>query len=201
MRVLELFAGSRSIGKAAQELGYEVFSTDVEPYPGIDYVIDFMDMDLGKLPWKPDIIWASPPCTSYSIAAVSYHREGQYPMSEIAVKSDHMVLQLLRMIKYLKPTYWFIENPRGMLRKMHFMQDFERSTVTYCQYGDDRMKPTDIWHQSKWVPRAMCKNGDSCHQAAPRGSRTGTQGRANDYERSKIPHELCLEVLRSCKTT
>ena len=201
MKVLELFAGSRSIGKAAEELGYQVFSTDIEPFESIDYVVDFMDFDLRKLPWVPDIIWASPPCTSYSIAAVSHHREGQYPMSELAVKSDQMVLQLLRLIKFLKPKYWFIENPRGMLRKMHFMEDLNRSTVTYCQYGDNRMKPTDIWHESTWVPRAMCKNGDSCHQSAPRGSRTGTQGRANDYERSKIPHELCLEVLRSCKTT
>jgi hypothetical protein len=45
----------------------------------------------------------------------------------------------------------------------------------------------------------MCKNGDPCHVAAPRGSRTGTQGRSNAYERSKIPDELCQEILKSCK--
>ncbi len=31
---------------------------------------------------------------------------------------------------------WYIENPRGMMRKMPCMQNLIRHTVTYCQYGD-----------------------------------------------------------------
>jgi hypothetical protein len=82
---------------------------------------------------------------------------------------------------------------------MPFMEKYKRHTVTYCQYGDDRMKPTDIWTNSNvWVPRPMCKNGAPCHIAAPRGSKTGTQGRSNAYERSKIPEDLCQEILKSC---
>jgi hypothetical protein len=92
---------------------------------------------------------------------------------------------------------WYIENPRGKMRKAPFMQDFIRHTVTYCQYGDKRMKPTDIWTNNKnWAPRPMCKNGDPCHIASPRGSNTGTQALKNAYERSKIPEELCLDILR-----
>ena len=79
-----------------------------------------------------------------------------------------------------------------------------RHTVTYCQYEMDkepnerRMKPTDIWtNNAKWVPQPMCKNGDPCHISAPRGSRTGTQGLKNNYERSKIPYDLCKEILSS----
>jgi hypothetical protein len=110
------------------------------------------------------------------------------------------VKKTIEVIEYFQPEYWFIENPRGVLRKMPFMERFKRNTVTYCQYGDERMKPTDIWTNSdKWIPRKMCKNGDPCHVAAPRGSRTGTQGRSNAYERSKIPDQLCLEILKSCK--
>ena len=61
------------------------------------------------------------------------------------------------------------------------------------------MKPTDIWtNNNKWKPKPMCKNGDSCHISAPRGSRTGTQGLLNAYERSKIPENLCLEILNNC---
>ena len=49
------------------------------------------------------------------------------------------------------------------------------------------------------APRPQCKNGNpNCHhQPAPRGSKTGTQGRKGSYERSIIPEELCLEVLNS----
>jgi hypothetical protein len=82
---------------------------------------------------------------------------------------------------------------------MDFMDNFIRHTVTYCQYGDNRMKPTDIWTNSNvWTPRKPCKNGDSCHISAPRGSRTGTQGLKGAYERSKIPELLCKEILESC---
>lgn len=73
-----------------------------------------------------------------------------------------------------------------------------RHTVTYCQYGDTRMKPTDIWTNNKsWTPKPACKNGSPCHVAAPRGSRTGTQGLKGNYERSVIPKPLCEEVIES----
>ena len=44
-------------------------------------------------------------------------------------------------------------------------------------------------------PKPMCKNGDPCHVSAPRGSKTGTQGRESAYYRSMIPEELCKEIL------
>lgn len=82
------------------------------------------------------------------------------------------------------------------MRKMDFMYGLERYTVTYCQYGDDRMKPTDIWTNHP-DPRfkPMCKNGDPCHTAAPRGAKTGTQGRSGSVERSRIPDELCEHIV------
>lgn len=65
-----------------------------------------------------------------------------------------------------------------------------------CQYGETRMKPTDIWHHSPaWTPRPACKNGDPCHVAAPRGSRTGTQGIKGAKERGRLPTQLCEEVI------
>ena len=80
------------------------------------------------------------------------------------------------------------------VRKMNFMKNLPRYTVTYCQYGDTRMKPTDIWtnHPNpKFKP--ICKNGDGCHISAPRGSRTGTQGLRGSKERSIIP-ENCVNI-------
>ena len=201
MKVLELFAGSRSVGKIAEALEYEVYSSDINPFEGIDYVVDILEFDESEVPFIPDIIWASPPCTSYSIAAISHHRKDGKATSDFAKKSDMMMERLQQIIeyylKYNPDMIYYVENPRGMLRKMDFMTYYPiRHTVTYCQYGDDRMKPTDIWtNNTKWSPRPMCKNGDSCHTAAPRGSKTGTQGRKGNYERSMIPPVLCAEAL------
>lgn len=203
MKVLELFAGSRSVGKIAESLGMEVFSSDLVEFEGIHYPISILDFDVKKVPFQPDVIWASPPCTSFSVASLGHHwtgGKGAYiPKTDGARLGIELVKKTIEIIEHFNPTYWFMENPRGVLRKMPFMADFKRHTVTYCQYGDERMKPTDIWTNSDmWVPRPMCKNGDPCHVAAPRGSKTGTQGRSNAYERSKIPEQLCLEILSSC---
>lgn len=203
MKVLELYAGSRSIGKAAESLGFEVFSSDVTDFGGIHYVVDILKFDVTKVPFKPDIIWASPPCTGFSVAALGHHwtgGKGAYiPKTDTAKLGILLAKKTIEIIKHFDPEFYFIENPRGVLRKMPFMQDMKRHTVTYCQYGDTRMKPTDIWTNSDlWIPRPMCKNGSPCHVAAPRGSKTGTQGLKGNFERSKIPEELCLEVLKSC---
>jgi hypothetical protein len=203
IKVLELFAGSRSVGKVAEELGMEVFSSDINNFHGINYVVNILEFDYSKVPFTPDVIWASPPCTGFSVAAIGHHwggGKGAYvPKTETARLGIELVKKTLEIIDYYKPKYWFMENPRGVLRKMDIVKNLKRNTVTYCQYGDERMKPTDIWTNSDvWIPRKMCKNGDPCHVAAPRGSRTGTQGRSNAYERSKIPNELCYEILKSC---
>ena len=203
MKVLELFAGSRSIGKSAEILGYQVFSSDLINFEKIDYVTSILDFDINKVPFQPDIIWASPPCTAFSVASIgkNWTKDGdnyiaKNPRADFGLE---LVKKTIQIIEALKPTYFFIENPRGMLRKMPIMANLNRQGVTYCQYGDTRMKPTDIWTNSlNWIPRPMCKNGDDCHIAAPRGSSTGTQGLKGAYERSNIPEDLCLEILKSC---
>ena len=205
MKVLELFAGSRSLGKVAQKNNHEVFSVDWKQYDKINLVKDISKLKKEDIPFIPDMIWASPDCTTYSISAISHHRNGIHPKSEYAKRCDETNQYFINLIKqYLEINpnmIFFIENPRGMLRKMPFMQEFKRHTVWYCTYGDDRAKPTDIWTNSKtWIPRPMCHNGNkNCHhQPAPRGSKTGTQGKKDSYNRSKIPKQLCEEILKSC---
>ncbi len=109
-----------------------------------------------------------------------------------------MTMRIIRYYQKLNPNLiWYVENPRGLLRKISPMKHTQiRQTVTYCQYGDTRMKPTDIWtNNTDWKPRPMCKPGSSCHEACPRGSNKGTTGLSNSYERAKIPPKLCKEVL------
>ena len=202
--LLELFAGSRSVGKVAESKGMKVFSVDWQKFENIDLAIDIEDLKASDVPFIPNAVWASPDCTTYTIAAISTHRNGTEPKSEYAKKCDRVNQHWISLIKYwleLNPKMvFFIENPRGMLRKMPWMQEFKRHTVWYCQYGDDRAKPTDIWTNSKtFIPKPVCHNGNvNCHHApAPRGSKTGTQGRKGSYQRSIIPSELCEAVISS----
>ena len=207
MKILELFAGSRSFSKVAEEYGHETFAVDIKDFDNIDYVTDILDFDCSKIPFKPNVIWASPPCTYFSVASIGYHwHQDHTPKTEQAKLGVKIVEKTIEIIEMFQPDYFFVENPRGKLRKLGLFDGIaERTTVTYCQYGDTRMKPTDIWtnnlhsvfNPNGWKPRPICKNGDSCHVAAPRGSQTGTQGIKGNYERSKIPKQLCDEIIKS----
>jgi len=65
MKLLELFAGSRSVGNVAESMGFEVFSLDIHPFDGIDLAKDILDVTVSEIPFVPDVIWASPPCTFF----------------------------------------------------------------------------------------------------------------------------------------
>lgn len=208
LKVLDLFSGTMSIAKAFKKQGHDTYTIELDQnHKGIDWYTDIMQVtadDIIKRFGKPNVIWASPPCTTYSIAAISHHRiniDGELlPRSEYAKISDELIKHTLKLIEELKPEFYFIENPVGALRKMKFMNHLNRYTLTYCQYGDTRMKPTDIWtnHPNpRFKPR--CKNGDPCHESAPRGSRTGTQGLKNSVYRSVIPELLCDYIVEICE--
>ncbi len=208
IKVLELFAGTRSIGKAFEKMGHEVFSVEWDKdFENINLYDDINNLNserIIELFGKPDIIWASPDCSTYSIAAISHHRKKEtsgnlYPISDYAKFCDKTNKHVLKLIRELKPKYYFIENPRGGLRKMDFMQGIPRHTVSYCQYGDTRQKMTDIFtNHPKPNFKPPCKNGDPCHEPAPRGSKTGTQGIKSAKLRSVIPKQLCEYIVEIC---
>lgn len=217
MKVLELFAGTRSIGKAFEAAGHEVFSIDWDKsFPNIDWNADIGAItanDIIERFGHPDVIWASPDCTTFSIAAISHHRtkapDGTLlPKSDYAKLCDKIDAHVMELIEALQPKFWFVENPVGAMRYSTFMQKYNeyRNTVTYCQYELDkpvherRKKPTDIWtnHPNPQF-RPMCKNGSPCHAAAPRGAKTGTQGLKGSKERSIIPRMLCEHIVYICE--
>ena len=78
MKILELFAGTRSIGKAFEAKGHEVFSVEWnKDFKNIDLYDDVNNITTKDILEKfghPDVVWASPDCTTFSIAAISHHR-------------------------------------------------------------------------------------------------------------------------------
>lgn len=208
MRILDLFAG---IGgerrRTAIELrGHDLVTLDIDPKFGNTITADILNMDAEKL-GSFDFIWASPPCEAFSVASITHHWGGglrQYePKTEHAVLSQRIVEHTRNLIAAINPRFGFlIENPRGVLRKLPCVKGLRRVTVTYCRYGDTRMKPTDLWgNVPGWKPRPMCHNGNEDHEAAPRGANTGTQGIKCAAERAVVPWELWDDVLTAIEET
>tara|TARA_Y100000310_G_C20278963_1_gene621672 strand:- start:37 stop:642 length:606 start_codon:yes stop_codon:yes gene_type:complete len=198
MKILELFSGTKSFSKVARERGHECFTVDFIKKFNPNLCIDILDLEIKDIPFKPDIIWASPPCTFFSVSSIGKHwNKDNTPKTKEAELGIKIIKKTILLIKDLNPKLIIIENPRGKLRKLNLIP-FEMITVCYCKYGDKRMKPTDLWNNFNFKGK-MCKNGNPCHISAPRGSKTGTQGLKGSIERSKVPKKLCLEIIKCCE--
>lgn len=201
MECQDNFCGTKSMTKVALELGHECKSLDNEEKHNPDVCVDILNYDPGSC----DYAHFSPPCTGFSVASIGKHWTGGFrayiPKSETAELGLKLLNRVAELIAKNNYKHWTIENPMGLFRKLmpdilrkHGINDFRMVTVTYCQYGDNRMKPTDfITNIPNWEGK-RCKNGSPCHVAAPRGSKTGTQGLKNAIERGKIPSKLFKEI-------
>jgi hypothetical protein len=202
MIIYDFFAGTGSSTKAFEDAGHTIISFELNPKQTATENADILDLDAQELLAKygrPDFIWASPPCTTFSVASCPiywHYLDGVLtPKDDRVFKGIAMVEKAIMLIDELKPRLgWIIENPRGMLRKMPMMETLPRRTITYCQYGDFRMKPTDLWGiVPGWKERPMCKPGQDCHENSPRGTNTGNQ-RLSRVQRSMIPYDLGKEI-------
>lgn len=214
-RLLELFSGSKSVSKCAETLGYTSLSVDKfiesDLQIGVEDLTREMIIDiLGE----PTVIWGSPVCSAWSKTGwFSYWDTDFYratkrfkPKKDFANESVEMVRKTIEIFSWFPDATFFMENPEGLLYRHPVINTFlkyglkvDRKRVTYCQYGDTIRKPTHIWTNSTtWKPRPICKNGDSCHESSPRCTQKGILSKKSSYDRSKIPAELCLEILHSC---
>ena len=128
MKLLELCSGTGSIGKVAVNYGFDVVSLDKDMDATIK--MDILNWNYKEYPPKYfDVIWASPPCTEYSIAKTTGIRK-----IELA---NSIVKRVLEIISYYDPIYYFIENPQtGLLKKQEFMFDITYNDLDYCKLRD-----------------------------------------------------------------
>lgn len=165
MKVLELFSGTGSVGKVCKKLGWKVVSLDLK---GADINTDIMDWDYKAL-YKEgdfDIVWASPPCITFSQLAFSnVGRKLKRLNGEVATKEffiNEMItigLPILRrteeIISYLKPTYYFIENPQTG-RMKEYMSHHKHYDASYCMYGFNYRKITRFWTNKEGLVLYVC---------------------------------------------
>jgi len=202
--MIEFFAGSGYLSEKFRAAGYKVLTIDNNNKLNPDLCLDILNMTINELPeWarNPDVCFFGVPCTKFSVAGRSSNFTNFMPNNIESCIALGLVYKCFNMIQDLKPKYWFIENPRGYLRKFPFMQKVCRKEVWYCQYGDKRAKPTDIWtNATHWITKKCFNNNPNCdHERAPRGSKTGTQGFNNAYERGLYPELLCEELVFVCE--
>ena len=205
MRVLDLFAGTGSSTQAFVDRGWVRCRVELDPQHEAEVTGNVASLDveevLDVLGGRPDFVWASPPCTSFSLMSCGRHWNttatgALVPASPTAVDGVRLFAATRALIETLRPQWWLVENPTAVARSTvgsWMYADVPRTAVTYCAYGHEFRKPTDLFGRppSNWVPRPRCPNGAPCHRSAPAGSRTGIQSPGlNPVERSRVPYEL-----------
>ena len=144
MRILELLAGTRSVGKVCRAMGFEVLAIDIDGRHHPDLVMDIRDFDETQYPCDYfQFIWASPPCEAYSRARSNARvdREGAMRLS------DELVSKPMRIIRYFYRASWCIENPatsRLWMREVARGLAARSVLTSYCSYGYRYRKDTRI---------------------------------------------------------
>jgi len=223
MRVLELFSGTGSVGKCCKELGWEVVSVDM--IFNATHKCDIMDFDYKQYPKDYfDIVWGSPPCTSYSRLQDSWigrKRNNKIftkqDIEDMMNESDKLVIKTLEIINYFSPSLWFMENPQtGKLKTRDMVKDLPYYDVDYCMYSDwGYRKRTRIWSNKKDWNNKMCDGKGTCgnmietlhkrnlgngerlkraHQLASDGGNKKCKG-TTQQERYRVPEDLIYSLL------
>ena len=207
MKVLELFCGTKSFSKALKKKypGAKVITVDMNPKFSPDILTDVLKWDYKKLKFKPDFIWASPPCTEWSLAKTTAPRN--LPLARKIVRKT------FEIINHFDPPKWVIENPVALLSKDIVMKGVPAKLhrVDYCMYGDHSLKPTHLWchgfeFPAKTCQGGRCKNGRIDPQTG-QFNHTWRMGarKHDDWQKFRprgetaypIPPKLCLDIIKN----
>lgn len=169
MKILELFKGTGSITKYYKNnKEIEIISLDILSKYEPTICLDIMEFNYKKYKiGEFDIIWASPECKIFSKLQYTHIRKnGKWKNKEELEleQSKHScyINRTLEIIDYLKPKYYFVENP--LYSSIWKFIDNEKWNlyviVDYCQFGTIYKKPTKILTNKK-LDNVRCKKKGS----------------------------------------
>ena len=205
MRILELFSGTNSIGKAFAAAGWDVVSVDIEPTSNPTFCTDVMAWDYRQFPRGHfDFVWGSPPCTMYSCARTTAKTPRDLE------GADALVARTLEIIEYFGVP-WCFENPQtGLLKDREIVRGVRFVDVTYCSFGYPYKKQTRLWTSlplQAYLPPPCCK-ATPCPEFAEFGRHATTAqrgpGRRGDCRMQEdkcslqqlysMPPDLCKKI-------
>lgn len=118
--MLDLCCGLKGASQAMIRAGWNVLTLDVEAKFNPDILADLVTWEYDGP--RPDLIWASPPCTEFSRESMPWCRTGKDPDMSI-------VLACKRIIEQVRPRYWVIENVKGAIK--YFAPLFGRPRASF----------------------------------------------------------------------
>ena len=213
-RILSLFNGTGSITRPFEAAGWEVQSVDIDPTHAPTVCTDILQWDYSSEP-TPDVIFAGPDCTQYSIART----RGKHPRN--FTLADSLVRKAWEIICHFENKnpggiLWFIENPDSSLLWGRRVSDPfpHRVRLDYCQYGRLFRKRTKLATNTNYTPRPLC-NPKTCHACIDGRHRLSAQqgpcirngvrvasvlDKCTLDELHAYPEELCEEIFQFCQT-
>ncbi len=215
MRVLELFSGTKSIGKAFPD--DEVISVDLDPHFNPTHLCSIFDFDYKQYD-SFDYIHASPPCRWYSVLNAAFYGRNRTVDGEKVIftkeihkrkleeESDKLVQKALEIIDYFHPKCWTMENPYcprmwNSLVNRPIVDGLPYTIVDYCMYDYPVKKQTILFNNME-LELKTCDKSHNHYRIAHKIGKTGEQLGYKDmtlYERYRIPHALCLEISAKVK--
>ena len=173
MRLLELFSGTGSIGKAFAAAGWDVVSVDIEATSNPTFCADVMAWDYRQFPRGHfDFVWGSPPCTMYSCARTTAKTPRDLE------GADALVARTLEIIEYFGVP-WCFENPQtGLLKTRKVVRGLPYVDCTYCKFGFPYKKRTRLWTSLPLQLPPPCCKSDPCATFAAFGMHLCTAQRA-----------------------
>ena len=153
MKLLDLCCGLKGASDDFKNNGWDVVTVDINQKFNPDILVDICDLHLEE---KYDLVWASPACQEYSKRSL--------PISWKCNNGTHtepdmrLFLNCYRIIRYVKPRWYVIENVRGAIPYFSLvLGDYRKKVGSRYLWGDfppfDTSPKYDKWKLSPSIDR------------------------------------------------